>query len=219
MNKTEKEPRDSTKKTRKKSIKNVEKNTNWIRNCPKCQKILKYGYKQSYDTAVKRNQSCINCKPKRYGKDNPNYKNVMDKPIYYRDCPNCGIEITYISYESFRKAKLRNYGCGCITKTSWACYNPYACKIFDEINQELGWNGQHALNGGERRVFNYWIDFYEPIHNIVIEYDERWHKYRKGYDSNRQKEIEQFLGCKFYRIQEGQDWREIIKLPEGLYGT
>ena len=211
MNKIENEPKNSTKKIKRKLIENVEKNMSWTRDCPKCKKILSYSYKQSYDRAVKRNQSCINCRPKWFGTDNSNYKGVMDKSVYYRDCPSCGKRIEYTSFETYRKAKLRNYGCGCITKNSWACYNPDACKLFDEINQELGWNGQHALNGGERRVSKYWVDFYEPTHNIVIEYDERWHKYRQNYDMNRQREIEQYLGCKFYRIKEGQDWKQIIQ--------
>lgn len=134
----------------------------------------------------------------------------MDKQFYYRDCPNCGKNIEYTSYETYRKAVARNRGCGCITKKTWACYNPVACKIFDEINEELGWDGQHALNGGERRVSKYWVDYYEPNLNIVIEYDESWHKYRQSYDQKRQDIIKKFLGCQFYRVHQGQNWRDVI---------
>ena len=205
------------KKTKKKSTNNVEKNTSWTRNCPKCDKILVYTDHWYYTDSIKRNRKCTKCKDKPtkrarlFGKDNPNYKGKMDKLFYNRNCPNCDRIVKYTSYETYRKAVRHNRGCGCITKTSWACYNPIACKIFDEINNEMDWNGQHALNGGERKIGKYWVDYYEPNLNLVIEYDETWHKRTQKYDRKRQKEIEKYLGCKFYRIQEGQDWHTIIK--------
>ena len=216
MSKTENEQQNSTKKTKKKSTKSVKKNTKWIRNCPNCNKIITYSDTWYFTDSIKKNRKCTKCKDKRsvtkkyFGKDNPNYKGKMDKLFYNRNCPNCDRIITYTSYETYRKAKRNNRGCGCITKTSWACYNSDACRMFDEINRELGWNGQHALRGGERKVSKYWVDYYEPTLNIVIEYDESWHKYHKNYDDKRQEEIKKYLGCKFYRIKEGQDWRNII---------
>jgi hypothetical protein len=93
-------------------------------------------------------------------------------------------------------------------------YNPTACQLFEEINKELGWLGKHAENGGEFHIkeLGYWLDYYEPNHNIVIEFDEKKHNKTTKRDMQRQTEIEQHLGCKFYRIPESMSdqWRGIL---------
>ena len=91
-------------------------------------------------------------------------------------------------------------------------FNVAACHLFDEINREMGWSGIHALSGGEQYVDGYWVDFYEPNENIVIEFDEYYHKARKEKDALRQKKIVEILGCRFFRIEEGQEstWRKIL---------
>lgn len=95
-------------------------------------------------------------------------------------------------------------------------YNKNACILFEEINKELNWHGQHAENGGEFHIkeLGYWVDYYEPIINVVIEFDENRHNSlsKKTKDIQRQKEIEEFLKCKFYRIAESEfkNWRNII---------
>jgi len=81
-------------------------------------------------------------------------------------------------------------------------YNLTACKLFEDINQKFGLNGKHAENGGEVMVIGYWLDFYDPIINLAIEYDELGHKYKKEKDMKKQKEIVKELGCKFIRINE-----------------
>lgn len=97
-------------------------------------------------------------------------------------------------------------------------YNKTACKIFEQINIEFGWHGQHAENGGEYHIkeLGYWVDYYEPNLNIVIEYDEKKHNYGNSpiKDEMRQKEIENLLNCKFYRIKEYQDWKLILTKEE-----
>jgi len=96
-------------------------------------------------------------------------------------------------------------------------YSKDACELFDEINRELSWNGQHAENGGEFFIkeLGYWVDYYEPNLNIVIEYDDKSHnlKSKKERDARRQQEIEQHLGCKFYRIPFNRKagWKKIIQ--------
>lgn len=93
-------------------------------------------------------------------------------------------------------------------------YNPIACQLFEDINREMNWNGQHAENGGEFFIkeLGYWVDYYEPNLNIVIEFDENKHKYTVDKDMKRQKEIEDHLGCKFYRIPENRldSWKNIL---------
>jgi very-short-patch-repair endonuclease len=64
----------------------------------------------------------------------------------------------------------------------------------------MGWNGRHALNGGELQVLQYFVDYYEPDLNLVIEWDEPHHKYRREKDKIRQERIEKKLNCIFIRI-------------------
>jgi hypothetical protein len=186
-----------------------------IRNCPSCSKELVYTDRWYYNDSIKKSRTCLSCRPqpsrvRLFGKDNPNYKNIMDKKSWNRICPNCNTPIRYTSYETYRKAKRNNRGCGCITKNSWQNYNPMACKIFEEINRELGWNGHHRLHYGEKRILTYWVDYYEPNLNIVIEFDEKHHKYQTKKDIKRQQEIIEHLNCQFYRIKDGQNWREVV---------
>jgi hypothetical protein len=94
-------------------------------------------------------------------------------------------------------------------------YNKHACEIFNKIEKLKNWNGIHAEKGGEKYVLNkYYLDYYEPNLNIVIEYDEPQHFNKDGKlieeDIKRQKEITDHLDCKFYRIKYNENWREII---------
>lgn len=84
-------------------------------------------------------------------------------------------------------------------------YNSSACKYFDKLNQQNGWNLQHAMNGGEFYIkeFGYWVDAYDKERNIVVEYDEPTHYKRDGSlkqkDIKRMDEIKQLLKCRFLR--------------------
>lgn len=83
-----------------------------------------------------------------------------------------------------------------------ARYNKSACAFFDALNQALGWRGLHAENGGEKIVVGYFVDYYEPDLNIVIEYDEP-HHYKNGKlrpkDQHRQQTIMDQMQCRFIR--------------------
>lgn len=68
---------------------------------------------------------------------------------------------------------------------------------------------QHALNGGEVRIGNYWVDGYDKINKIIFEYDERKHyitgtNILKQKDINRQNKILSLLGDDWtlYRYNE-----------------
>jgi|TARA_B100001971_G_C17991187_1_gene432397 very-short-patch-repair endonuclease len=92
-----------------------------------------------------------------------------------------------------------------INSNSTANYNKYACKVFKKLNKDLNLNGVHAKNGGEKIVKGFWLDYYEPNLNLVIEWDEPFH-YENGKlrnnDIKRQKIIEKELGCDFIRIKQ-----------------
>jgi hypothetical protein len=83
-------------------------------------------------------------------------------------------------------------------------YNPNACRYFDRLSSENGWNLTHALNGGEITRCGYFLDAYDPINNIVVEYDEKKHngKLHKLRDEQRQLELISELKCQFYRYDE-----------------
>lgn len=98
-------------------------------------------------------------------------------------------------------------------------YNRTACKVFDNINSKLGWTGKHASNGGEHFIpeLGYWLDYYEPTRNIVMEWDEPHHYNVDGTlkekDMTRQKQIEEHLKCKFIRVKE-KSFDEAILITE-----
>jgi hypothetical protein len=117
------------------------------------------------------------------------------------------------------RAKLREANLTRLSKTGMVPgFNPTACELFDKINDHFGWNGQHALAGGEYRVcgLGYSVDYYEAAHNIVIEFDEVEHRKTRNRikDDYRQSEIEKLLHCTFIRIPEREShrWKEIIQL-------
>ena len=86
-------------------------------------------------------------------------------------------------------------------------YNPQSIPVIETYSKLNGYNFQHAENGGEFRVPNlgYFLDGYDPIANVALEIDEGHHFDSNGNllekDVQRQKEIEESLGCKFIRIK------------------
>jgi len=85
-------------------------------------------------------------------------------------------------------------------------FNVNACKIIDEYGKQNGYNFQHAMNGGEYYIkeLGYWVDGYDKEKNIILEVDEKHHFDLNGNlkekDIRRQKEIEEYLKCKFIRL-------------------
>ena len=110
-----------------------------------------------------------------------------------------------------------------LDSNSSANYNPKACKFFNILNRQLNVNGEHALFKGERVVLGYWLDFYEPSLNLVIEWDEPHHytidgKLRER-DVIRQTKIQNKLKCNFIRIKQTDvNIRQLIYKLKELYG-
>ena len=92
-----------------------------------------------------------------------------------------------------------------------ARYNKQACRYIDELNNKMGWNLQHAENGGEIQCAGYYLDGYDEYLNIVFEYDEPYHYINveqnilSESDIIRQTNIINKLHCKFYRYNEKLD--------------
>jgi very-short-patch-repair endonuclease len=76
---------------------------------------------------------------------------------------------------------------------------------FSKLEQEMGWNGVYFSKCGSQHFVDhagYFVDYYEPFYNIVVEYDEPRH-YRHGRlrekDLVRMEQIKAHLGCEFWR--------------------
>lgn len=85
-------------------------------------------------------------------------------------------------------------------------YSKKAIIYFDKLMKENNININHAENGGEFYIkdLGYWVDGYDKENNVVYEFDELKHyngDILKQRDLDRQKQIEQFLKCKFIRIK------------------
>lgn len=85
-------------------------------------------------------------------------------------------------------------------------YSEKACNFIDNLNKIFGWKLQHALNGGEIKILNYYVDGYDAEHNIVFEYDDSRYHYKSKFDNvlsnkdlQRQENILKKLKCRFIR--------------------
>ena len=89
-------------------------------------------------------------------------------------------------------------------------FSKRACDYIDNLNIKNNWKLQHALNGGEIRIGNYWVDGYDKENKIIFEYDEQKHytsktsNILKDKDKIRQQKIINIVGkdWKFYRYNE-----------------
>lgn len=189
----------------------------WSLECSVCNKVTEYSTKSNYRRAIRENRTmCIPCR----GKANKGLKRteeqrkliskrtqeVMKSPEIWDKF------IAAMKSDEHREKKRILYAkqkekCG----KDAPLYNSKACEFFDELNKENGWSGRHAKNGGEVSVGGFWLDYYEPNLNLVIEWDERHHKYpkKKKQDEYRAEYIIKKIGCKFLRIDE-----ETLELTE-----
>ncbi|WP_346938095.1 hypothetical protein [uncultured Clostridium sp.] len=58
----------------------------------------------------------------------------------------------------------------------------------------------------------YRIDFYSPIYNLAVEYDEGHHKYHKDEDKERELNIWKELHCNFIRVDKNKELEGINKI-------
>ena len=116
-----------------------------------------------------------------------------------------GMKHNEITRKEMRKSALR-YIKSCKGKIS-PHYNKKSIPIIEQYGKENGYNFQHAENGGEYHIkeLGYFVDGYDKKKNVVLEIDEKHHYNVDGTlkekDIQRQKEIEEHLGCKFIRLK------------------
>ncbi len=87
--------------------------------------------------------------------------------------------------------------------------------VLIEALKELSINVEHQIY-----VNGYRLDFYIFEFNLVIEYDEYYHKYSKEKDKIREKEIKEKLGndCKFLRLDyKDSDIKNLMKVLQCIY--
>lgn len=101
-------------------------------------------------------------------------------------------------------------------------FNKKSCKFFKKLNDILDWKGVFATKGGEYQIkdLGYFVDYYEPNINLVIEWDEKRHYDVDGNlkqnDVARMNEIKHKLNCKFIRIKE-TDVKSENELINGIF--
>jgi len=197
------------------------------RKCPTCNNIVIYKNIKTKIRADKENRVCqhcvgkiaiqfkgpmsleerkklsIRCKGKTY-KDRGINVDLIKRGQKISEAKK-GKRFTIQHKIALRKAKLEFNNLYLVHGPS---FNPNACKYFDELNKQKGWNLQHALNGGEYSIKNlgYWADAYDKEKNIIVEYDELHHYDKSGNlklkDVDRMKKIIYTLNCKFLRYNE-----------------
>lgn len=204
----------------------------WYRQCPSCLIDTAYSTYNSAWKAKYYNRICKTCTDNKILHKLNDFRWGTERRPLSVPCSKCGVIRQFKNRESARAAERTKSKCMMCVKTDETLnnnrrarclqrakqfgsnlnYNKQACRIFDEINKELDWNGQHAENGGEYHInkLGYSVDYYEPNLNIVIEYDEPYHKKQIEKDKIRQLKIQKHLGCKFYRLSEIHSWRKVL---------
>lgn len=160
------------------------------KKCKKCSKEFYVNIARK-DTALFCSKSCAASKENNsfYGRKHSNdslckmrksHENISEET-------RRKMRLSYIKYHESKYGQL------------FPNYNKTACKIIDDYGNKNGYNFQHAENGGEYYIqeLGYWLDGYDKEKNIVVEFYEKAHDYKKEKDSIREKEITDFLKCKF----------------------
>ena len=159
-------------------------------------------------------------------KSDPEYIEKLSKAMVERwQDPN---QREKMSQESSQRAleRLRKFG-----NIIMPNFNPYACNLIETYGALNGYNFIHALSPSTevqvtdkvRRNLNNgtgecqvritdddgniveerWVDGYDPIRNVVIEFYENAHRKQTEKDLRRQKTIQDFLRCEFIILEEG----------------
>lgn len=185
------------------------------RICPKCNKTIYYKSVRKRCLAELKKSFCRSCASiQKYKKLNID-KNVeeIDGVLYYfRFCPSCNKKI-YYRIRNHRDILEEKVCCSCwkADRFLFPNFNKKACEFFDRLNACKGWNGKHALNGGEHYIpkYHYFLDYYEPNINLVIEWNEPYHKYRLEKDEIRKRNIIKELNCRFVLINSSSKIEDV----------
>jgi hypothetical protein len=184
-----------------------------MRDCPSCHTKINYSNFSNKSRADKRNAPCEKCQGQnlrgirrseshklKISIANTGHKWTPEQRERLSNAKT-GIKLTSEHKRKLREARVKELQSKFNTVPN---YNSNACRYFDRLSLEKGWNLTHALNGGEVTRCGYFLDAYDPSNNIVIEYDEKKHrgKRQKLRDEQKQSELIAELKCQFYRYDE-----------------
>jgi hypothetical protein len=217
LNQIEKENLIGTIDTEKKLINeecvNITNEKKWMKNCPTCNRIISYVNKYLLRDAINKKTICKSCrrhstetKEKMSGKGNGMYgthRYDTQNPFHGKHHTN----------EARRKMRIaackrvlelqRNDKDGRINNVGLK-----EGKYFSQIEKNRRWDGVYYEKSNRQHLIEnlgYFVDYYEPNLNIVIEYDEPRHYVYgnlKEKDIKRMDEIKDHLKCKFFRYNE-----------------
>lgn len=192
--------------------------------CPICRREMAYTSREIFNASIKRNKCCNSCKNKgrhpseeirnRMSVSHIGFKHTdaHKQKITEKGNPMYGVH-RYDELAPFygkrhteeSRRKMRVIMCQKVLQMNRGgngrLVNVGAGEkqYFDQLERENGWfgNRQHFVSH-----LGYFVDYYEPYYNIVVEYDEPRH-YRHGRlmakDWVRMKQIKAYLGCEFWR--------------------
>jgi hypothetical protein len=83
-----------------------------------------------------------------------------------------------------------------LTNHGRCIYNKHAIQFIESYGNEHGYNFQHAENGGEVRILNYYVDGYDATNKVIFEYNESYHNRKaiKLKDERRRRRILNEIG-------------------------
>jgi len=104
----------------------------------------------------------------------------MQEQYYKRNCPDCGKEILYTSLASFRRVNPNSKYRYCCNVIRGNPSNRKGCKHSGEskslisksqTGRKLSLHTRFLMSSFQK----FYVDGYDPIHNIVLEYDGKYH--------------------------------------------
>lgn len=205
----------------------------WIKKCPDCGILMVYHYKSRLKFSIEKSRVCCRCyykRPKskstlikmsvaqrgrRHSKDTKLKMSGKNNGMFgiYRcgvDNPFYGKKHTDESIRKIRMAQCKNVLIRYEKTGQFVNVGKNEHKYFVNLESKMGWDGIfYGKNGYDRQYLieplGYFVDYFEPNLNIIVEYDEPRHYVcgkLKDADVKRMEDIKRHLNCKFYRYNE-----------------
>jgi len=153
------------------------------RNCPRCNNELCYTTVSECRRATKSMSLCKSCSHigKIFGDDTKQKLSLKLRGNThtkgFRHSDKTREFLRNKTFSEVTREKLRKHRWNQIAKLGIkrSNYNPNACIFIDRVNECMGLNLQHALNGGEFKIAWYSVDGYDKENKVILEYDEPYH--------------------------------------------
>ena len=141
--------------------------------CPSCKTVRIYSLATNATRARRVSSICNSCANtiKKTGvKLSDHHKNQISRSLIDRT-------LTPEHKRKLREARVNELQSKFNTVPN---YNPSACRYFDRLSSEKGWNLTHALNGGEVTKCGYFLDAYDTTNNLPHSHIRHIEKRRKS---------------------------------------